>query len=196
MNFRFFSLVGILISFTSCSLAQENKKESELNETLKKEWNSSDFFISNTGVRIDKMIKSDSEWEKELNQNEYYVLRKKGTERAFTSELLKINKEGIYVCGACGLPLFDSKTKFKSGTGWPSFYAPVEESFILSDTDYDLGYARTEVMCMRCQGHLGHVFDDGPKPTGLRYCINGVSLDFEEGKSSSELIGKITVQNK
>jgi len=127
-----------------------------------------------------KINKSESEWKAELTAEEYRVLREKGTERAFTGDLLDNKKEGIYVCAACQTKLFDSKTKFKSGTGWPSFYSPINEGnvAILKDTSY--GMVREEVVCSTCDGHLGHVFPDGPEPTGLRYCINSVSLDFEE----------------
>lgn len=125
------------------------------------------------------IVKSDEEWKKELSEQEYYVLRQHGTERAFTGDLLDIKNDGVYVCRACKLPLFDSKTKFDSGTGWPSFYEPINEVNIGEDVDYNIGYKRTEVHCARCSGHMGHVFEDGPKPTGLRYCINAVSLDFE-----------------
>lgn len=137
------------------------------------------FFFMADGTRIDKIEKSEEDWKKELNEKEFYVLREKGTERSFTSPLLENKESGVYTCGACDLPLFASDTKYESGTGWPSFYEPIDGEVILEDTDYDLGYARTEVMCKRCGSHLGHVFKDGPKPTGLRYCINGVSLDFE-----------------
>jgi len=128
--------------------------------------------------KLEKIEKGEDEWKKELTKMEFYVLREKGTERSFTGDLLKIKDQGLYVCRGCGLPLFASDTKYKSGTGWPSFYKPLKQEFIKEDTDYDIGYARTEVMCARCDGHLGHVFPDGPKPTGLRYCINSVSLDF------------------
>lgn len=127
---------------------------------------------------IDKIVKSDADWKKELSEQEYYVLRKAGTERAFTGDLWDHKEKGTYTCRGCKLPLFDSDTKFKSGTGWPSYYEPINEENIEEDTDYHLGYARTEVHCARCDGHLGHVFPDGPQPTGLRYCINSVSMDF------------------
>lgn len=139
-------------------------------------------FKNSKGQVIEKVVKTPEEWASELSEMEYYVLREKGTERSRTSPLLGIKDKGVYVCGACGLPLFESDTKYKSGTGWPSFYQPIDKEVILEDTDYDLGYARTEVMCRRCEGHLGHVFSDGPEPTGLRYCINGVSLEFQKAK--------------
>lgn len=132
--------------------------------------------------KIEAVVKTDSEWKSELNEIEYYVIRDKGTERSFTGDLWDNKKEGIYTCRACQLPLFTSTTKFKSGTGWPSYYQPIKKEYIKEDTDHLLGYPRTEVMCARCDGHLGHVFSDGPQPTGLRYCINSVSLDFVENR--------------
>ena len=133
----------------------------------------------NEVVRIEK---TDQEWKTSLTAMEYYVLREKGTERSFTGPFVKNKKQGIYTCGGCGLPLFESKTKYKSGTGWPSYFQPIKEAYIKEDVDYNIGAKRVEVMCARCEGHLGHVFPDGPKPTGLRYCINGASLDFVEQK--------------
>lgn len=127
---------------------------------------------------VEKITKTEEEWKAELSEQEYYVLREAGTERAFTGDLWDKKDDGVYVCRGCELPLFDSNTKFKSGTGWPSYYQPLNEDCIETDTDYHLGYARSEVHCARCGGHMGHVFKDGPKPTGLRYCINSVSLDF------------------
>lgn len=131
---------------------------------------------------ITKIEKSESEWKSMLTDQEYYVIREKGTERAFTGDLLKNKQSGTYICAACQLPLFESDTKFKSGTGWPSFYAPLVDKVIIEDPDYSYGMKRVEVLCARCDGHLGHVFEDGPKPTGLRYCINAVSLDFMPAK--------------
>lgn len=124
--------------------------------------------------------KSEEEWKKELSAEEYRVLREKGTERAFTGDLYDNKESGTYVCAACGNPLFDSETKYESGSGWPSFYAPIKEEYIETEEDRSLGMMRTEVLCNNCGGHLGHVFPDGPQPTGLRYCINSVSLDFKK----------------
>lgn len=121
--------------------------------------------------------KTEQEWQETLTPEQFKVLRKHGTERAGTSPLDKIYDEGTYICAACSLPLFKADTKFNSGTGWPSFNQPIE-SAIATTTDRALFMTRTEVHCSRCGGHLGHVFNDGPKPTGQRYCMNGVSLEF------------------
>ncbi|MCG6927327.1 MAG: peptide-methionine (R)-S-oxide reductase MsrB [Acidobacteria bacterium] len=130
----------------------------------------------------EKVKKTDAEWKQTLSPLQYKVLREKGTERAFTGALLENHEKGVYVCAACGAELFSSETKFESGSGWPSFYAPIAQENVATESDNSLGMRRIEVLCPRCGGHLGHVFDDGPKPTGLRYCINSASLAFEKSE--------------
>ncbi len=132
---------------------------------------------------IKKVTKTDAEWKQILTPDQYSVAREKGTERAFSSPLNDVHDQGIFECVACELPVFSSKAKFDSGTGWPSFYEPLDKESVQEVLDKSLFETRTEVLCARCDSHLGHVFDDGPKPTGLRYCMNGVALKFVNRES-------------
>jgi peptide-methionine (R)-S-oxide reductase len=132
-------------------------------------------------TQTEKILKSEEEWRKQLTPEQYYITRQRGTEPPFTGKLYRNHDDGVYRCVACGAELFQSGTKFESGSGWPSFYLPVNSS-VETHEDNSLGMRRVEATCARCGAHLGHVFPDGPKPTGLRYCINSASLDFEKAK--------------
>jgi peptide-methionine (R)-S-oxide reductase len=134
-----------------------------------------------------KVVLSDEEWKKILPKDVYHIARQKGTERPWSSHFENFKEIGTYYCAVCGNPLFKSDTKFESGCGWPSFYEPISKSSIIYAPDNTLGMQRTEVMCGRCRSHLGHVFDDGPPPTGFRYCINGVVLDFDKAKEAEKM---------
>ncbi|HUU63345.1 MAG TPA: peptide-methionine (R)-S-oxide reductase MsrB [Dehalococcoidia bacterium] len=129
----------------------------------------------------DRIVKSDAEWRQLLTTEQYEVARKKGTELAFTGKYYNFKEKGTYQCACCGNELFSSETKYDSGTGWPSFWAPLSEQNITTETDTSAGMIRTEVMCQRCGAHLGHLFNDGPSPTGLRFCLNSISMKFAAG---------------
>lgn len=175
------ALLGMLIwslSFLGTSCAQSQIKDT--NSSVLGATPEAGLFISLEGDTLGRVVKTEAEWREQLDGLAYKVLREAGTEMAFTGKYWDNKKQGIYTCGGCGLPLFSSETKFKSGTGWPSYYQPIRQEHIHEKTDTSYGMRRVEVLCGRCDGHLGHVFTDGPPPTGLRYCINSVSLDFVE----------------
>ena len=160
--------------FGRIGLFEDSVSDSTNEESLKENEN------KKGGNMEDKIVKSEEEWKKELTPEEYQVLREKGTERAFTGKYYDHHEKGVYKCAACGNELFSSDNKYDSGCGWPSYWTPLAKDKIVLREDRSHGMIRTEVLCARCGGHLGHVFDDGPEPTGLRYCINSISIDFKK----------------
>lgn len=169
----FVILVALAVS---CGASKKDSKESH-NHT---ENATAIAYQSTDSITVGTVEKTEEEWKQILTEDEYYILREDGTEPAYSSDLLEIKKEGIYYCAACGLPLYSSETKFESGTGWPSFWKPIEAKVVNEVEDRSLGIVRTEIECAQCGSHIGHVFKDGPEPTGLRYCMNGLALTFKE----------------
>jgi peptide-methionine (R)-S-oxide reductase len=164
---RSFIIILTLFSMFSCNTGKnQNINNENINETM----------INNA---TDTISKTKEEWKSQLTDIQYYVMIEKGTERPFTGDYWNVFREGTYKCAACGFELFDSETKFDAHCGWPSFYDSIDKSKIKTDSDYKLGYKRTEIMCARCGAHLGHVFDDGPEPTRQRYCVNSVSIKLD-----------------
>ncbi|WP_241238041.1 peptide-methionine (R)-S-oxide reductase MsrB [Pseudoflavitalea rhizosphaerae] len=172
----------MLTALQQCSYSQSsspNQKKNNMDSTKK---NNPAYSRTDSS----KVNLTDEEWKKILPSEVYYIARQKGTERPWSSKFEHSKEIGTYYCAVCGNPLFKSDTKFESGCGWPSFYEPVTKGSIIYQPDNTHGMSRTEVLCGRCKSHLGHVFDDGPPPTGLRYCINGVVLDFEKAKEAAK----------
>lgn len=180
-----FVLAALSFTISSCN-AQQPQPTDKKNTMSEEKKNNPVYSKTDTS----KVAMSEDEWKKVLPADVYYIARQKGTERPWTSKFEKFNEVGTYYCAACGNPLFKSDTKFESGCGWPSFYEPISKGSIIYTPDHSHGMDRTEVQCGRCKAHLGHVFEDGPPPTGLRYCINGVILDFEKAKEAEKKFGK------
>jgi len=174
-------LIGLCLA--GCSYSQQPEK-TKVKTTMSENTKSDNSVYSRTDSSKVKL--SDDDWKKMLSPEVYYIARQKGTERPWTSKFEGFKEKGTYYCAACGNALFESDTKFESGCGWPSFYQPLTKTSVRYEHDGTHGMQRTEVLCGRCDAHLGHVFDDGPPPTGLRFCINGVVLDFEKAKAAEK----------
>ena len=170
-------ILGLTLLISQCTYSQNGKKTNTMEEKKNPVYSRTD-----TG----KVNLTDAEWKNLLPEDVYGIAREKGTEWAFTGKYWNAKDKGTYYCAACGNPLFVSDTKFESGCGWPSFYQPISKTSVIYTPDNTHGMQRTEVQCGRCKSHLGHVFDDGPPPTGLRYCINWVILDFEKAKDAEK----------
>ncbi|MBD0332760.1 MAG: peptide-methionine (R)-S-oxide reductase MsrB [Chitinophagaceae bacterium] len=181
-------LIALASLMQSCTYSQSAKTNNHTAKTNNMNSDKKNPVYSSTDSS--KVNLSDDEWKKILPEDVYYIARKKGTERPWSSPLENLKDKGTYYCAACGNALFVSDTKFESGCGWPSFYQPISKSSVIYAPDNGYGMHRTEVMCGRCKAHLGHVFDDGPPPTGLRYCINGVVLDFKKAQEAEQKYNK------
>jgi peptide-methionine (R)-S-oxide reductase len=179
----YLGLILLAVTLQNCSYSQ-SAPDKNLNKKVMENKNSVNPVYSRTDTS--KVNLTDEEWQKILPKEVYSVARQKGTERPWTSKFETSKEIGTYYCAVCGNALFKSDTKFESGCGWPSFYQPISKTSIIYEPDNSFGMQRTEVMCGRCKSHLGHVFEDGPPPTGLRYCINGVVLDFEKAKEAEK----------
>jgi peptide-methionine (R)-S-oxide reductase len=185
---RTIALIALMGILQQCSYSQSNpsnNKQEKMDSSAKKTGTREGNPVYSTTDSSEVNL-SDTEWKKILPEDVYYIARMKGTERPWTSKFENFKEKGTYYCAACGNALFRSDTKFESGCGWPSFYEPISKTSIIYTPDNSHGMVRTEVQCGRCKAHLGHVFEDGPPPTGLRYCINGVVLDFEKAKEAEK----------
>lgn len=182
------SVIGLFLLFSFLqSCANSNKKNDK--EVASTALDNREYFSQNIDTTwTKKVVKSDEEWKKTLTSEQYYILRENGTERPFTHEFKEIKEKGVFVCVACENPLFSKDTKFNSGTGWPSFYKPYASKSVNVGADNSLGMSRDQVKCAKCDGHLGHVFDDGPNPTGLRYCIDGIALKFVPAQKLEKVV--------
>lgn len=168
----------IALCFTSCKETVKSENLIAINESPFEQQPE----LSLKDINLKKVVKTDTEWKKILTDDQYTVLRQKGTERPYDNKFDDNKRKGNYFCAACKLPLFSSETKFDSGTGWPSFYDVIDENRVKEVVDKSQGMVRGEIICARCDGHLGHLFDDGPNPTGLRYCMNSAAMLFQESK--------------
>jgi peptide-methionine (R)-S-oxide reductase len=168
----------IAVSFMACMQSNNSEKQIAASEAVMQQH--PELSLSDTSLK--KVVKTDAEWQKILSENQYAILRQKGTERPYENEFNDNHKKGHYFCAGCKLPLFSSETKFNSRTGWPSFYDVINQNRVKEVVDKSLGMVRGEIVCARCDGHLGHLFDDGPNPTGLRYCMNSGAMLFKESK--------------